>query len=91
MAIDATCAAGEAVAEARAVLTTQREALTALGVDGARPPVELASRDPAGYVQALSAATQAAELIDLAGLGGHYWLVQPVGVPGDALPAGLRP
>jgi SAM-dependent MidA family methyltransferase len=91
VAIDAACAAGEAVAGVPATLTTQREALTALGVDGGRPPVELATRDPAAYVGALSAATQAAELIDLGGLGGHFWIVQPVGVPADAIPAGLRP
>jgi hypothetical protein len=72
-------------------LTTQREALGALGVDGTRPPTDLAARDPAAYVGALSAATQAAELIDPAGLGGHFWIVQPVGVPADALPVGLRP
>ena len=74
-----------------ALLTTQREALAALGVDGGRPPVELANRDPAAYVGALSAASQAAELIDAGGLGGHYWIVQPVGLRSDALPVGLRP
>jgi SAM-dependent MidA family methyltransferase len=91
VAIDAAVAAGEEVAGEPALLTTQREALTALGVDGSRPPVELASRDPAAYVGALSAASQAAELIDAGGLGGHYWIVQPVGLPLDALPVGLRP
>jgi SAM-dependent MidA family methyltransferase len=91
VAIDAACAAGEEVAGLPATLTTQREALVALGVDGSRPPVDLAARDPAAYVGALSAATQAAELIDLGGLGGHFWIVQPVGVPADAIPAGLRP
>ena len=62
-------------------LMTQREALTALGVDAARPPLDLASADPAGYVRALAAATKAAELIDPDGLGGHFWLLQPVVVP----------
>jgi SAM-dependent MidA family methyltransferase len=90
VAIDAVCAAGETVAEQPAVLTTQREALAALGLSGARPPLELASTDPAGYVQALSAATQAAELMDADGLGSHYWVAQPVGLDAGALPAGLR-
>jgi SAM-dependent MidA family methyltransferase len=91
VAIDAACAAGEAVAGVAAMLTTQREALAALGVDGSRPPVDLAARDPAAYVGALSAATQAAELIEPGGLGGHHWIVQPVGLAADALPVGLRP
>ncbi|MGW1072513.1 SAM-dependent methyltransferase [Streptomyces sp. NPDC002537] len=60
-------------------LLTQREALHALGVDGRRPPLSLASSDPAGYVRALGAAGEAAELTAPAGLGGFGWLVQPVG------------
>jgi SAM-dependent MidA family methyltransferase len=91
VAIDAVCAAGETVAGGPAVLTTQRDALHALGFDGTRPPLTLASTDPAGYLRALSAATQAAELTDGEGLGGHYWLIQPVGIDPAALPAGLRP
>jgi SAM-dependent MidA family methyltransferase len=61
-------------------LISQREALRALGVDGARPPLAMASTDPAGYVRALSRASAAAELTDPAGLGGHWWLLQPVGL-----------
>ncbi|GAA4679998.1 SAM-dependent methyltransferase [Phytohabitans rumicis] len=61
-------------------LISQREALRALGVDGARPPLALASTDPAGYVRALAAASQAAELLDPAGLGSHWWLLHPVGI-----------
>ncbi|MFG2991117.1 SAM-dependent methyltransferase [Streptomyces sp. NPDC048257] len=63
-----------------AVLLTQREALTALGVSGARPPLALASADPVAYVRALSSAGEAAELTDRAGLGAFGWLVQPVGI-----------
>ncbi|MGW5851634.1 SAM-dependent methyltransferase [Streptomyces sp. NPDC055254] len=63
-----------------AVLLTQREALTALGVSGARPPLALASTDPVGYVRALSAAGEAAELTARGGLGDFGWLVQPVGI-----------
>jgi SAM-dependent MidA family methyltransferase len=91
VAIDAVCAAGEAVAGRAAALITQRQALQGLGVDSTRPPLVLANRDPAGYVRALSAASQAAELMDTEGLGGHYWVLQPVGIDTETLPEGLRP
>ena len=58
----------------------QREALRALGVTGARPPLALASTDPAAYVRALASAGEAAELTAAGGLGDFGWLVQPVGV-----------
>ncbi|MDT3399213.1 SAM-dependent methyltransferase [Streptomyces sp. B1866] len=60
-------------------LRTQREALRALGVDGRRPPPALAASDPRGYVRALAAASEAAELTDPGGLGAFTWLLQPVG------------
>ncbi|MET9567851.1 SAM-dependent methyltransferase [Streptomyces virginiae] len=63
------------------VLLTQREALTDLGVSGDRPPLALASSDPAAYVRALASAGEAAELTSRAGLGAFGWLVQPVGIP----------
>jgi SAM-dependent MidA family methyltransferase len=74
----------DAVAEAGGIaytLINQREALRALGVEGARPPLWLAASDPAGYVRGLAAASAAAELIDPAGLGGHYWLLHSKGIP----------
>jgi SAM-dependent MidA family methyltransferase len=58
----------------------QREALRALGVDGARPPLDLASTDPVGYLRALSAAGAAAELTEPEGLGGHWWLLHTIGI-----------
>ncbi|GAA2691439.1 SAM-dependent methyltransferase [Streptomyces lunalinharesii] len=58
---------------------TQRAALHALGVTGRRPPLSLATTDPAGYLRALGAAGDAAELTDPAGLGGFGWLLEPVG------------
>jgi SAM-dependent MidA family methyltransferase len=61
-------------------LVTQREALRALGINGGRPPIDLAHTDPADYLRALSAAGAAAELIDPAGLGGHWWLLHSIGV-----------
>lgn len=59
----------------------QRDALHALGVAGARPPLTLASTDPAAYVRALASAGEAAELTAPGGLGDFGWLVQPVGIP----------
>ncbi|MEE4546798.1 SAM-dependent methyltransferase [Streptomyces sp. V4-01] len=57
---------------------TQRAALHALGVNGARPPLALASTDPAGYVRGLAAASAAAELTARGGLGDFAWLATPV-------------
>jgi SAM-dependent MidA family methyltransferase len=62
-------------------LVTQRHALRALGVDGSRPPLALARTDPAGYLRALAGAGAAAEPIDPAGLGGHWWLLHTIGIP----------
>ncbi|MCW3813105.1 SAM-dependent methyltransferase [Micromonospora sp. DR5-3] len=80
VAVDAVASAGERVARCAYTLVLQREALRALGADGGRPPLSLASRDPAGYVRALAAASAVAELTDPAGLGGHWWLLQPLDV-----------
>ncbi|WP_416960932.1 SAM-dependent methyltransferase [Streptomyces sp. Agncl-13] len=62
-------------------LLTQRAALRALGVTGARPPLTLASTDPTTYVRALASAGEAAELTAPGGLGDFGWLVQAVGIP----------
>lgn len=83
VAVDAVRAAGEAAAGQPALLTTQREALGMLGLQARRPPLDLARRAPAQYVRELSAAGQAAELMDPAGLGAHYWVVQPVRLPAE--------
>ena len=53
----------------------QREALAALGITAGRPPLAMASTDPAGYVRALARAGEAAELTDPDGLGAHRWLI----------------
>jgi len=68
------------------VLVTQRQALRALGLDATRPPLALAYHDPAGYLRRLTAAGEVADLTDPAGLGGHFWLLQPVALP-QPLPA----
>ncbi|MFH9138460.1 SAM-dependent methyltransferase [Streptomyces sp. NPDC017524] len=75
VALDA-CAA--AVPYASAELTDQRTALHRLGVGGDRPPIGLAATDPAGYVRALSAAGEAAELTARGGLGDFGWLLHRV-------------
>ncbi|MGS2613052.1 SAM-dependent methyltransferase [Micromonospora sp. LZ34] len=80
VAMDSAASAGERVARCAYALVPQREGLRALGADGGRPPLSLAARDPAGYVRALAAASTVAELTDPAGLGGHWWLRQPVGI-----------
>ncbi|MFI6332305.1 SAM-dependent methyltransferase [Micromonospora chersina] len=87
VAMDSVASAGERVARCAYTLVSQREGLRALGADGGRPPLSLASWDPAGYLRALAAATAVAELTDPAGLGGHWWLLQPVGVTVDPLMA----
>ncbi len=81
VALDA-CAA--AVGAAGCLLLSQRDALRDLGVGGTRPPLSLASSDPAGYVRALAEASQAAELTAAGGLGDFGWLVRSVGVPLEA-------
>lgn len=70
----------DACAGPGARLLTQREALHALGVAGGRPPLSLASTDPAAYVRALAGAGEAAELTATGGLGDFGWLVQPAGI-----------
>jgi len=80
VAADAVAAAGSAVAGLEALLVPQSAALAALGVDGRRPPIEMAQTDPEGYVRALADASIAAELTDPEGLGGHFWLLQPVDI-----------
>jgi SAM-dependent MidA family methyltransferase len=71
-------------------LLAQRDALRALGITGGRPPLSLASADPAAYVRALARAGEAAELTAPGGLGDFRWLLQPVGVPnGPGRPAHL--
>ncbi|PZG00003.1 SAM-dependent methyltransferase, partial [Micromonospora endophytica] len=83
VAMDSVASAGERVARCAYSLGSQRDGLRALGADGGRPPLSLAASDPAGYVRALAEASAAAELTDPAGLGGHFWLWQPVGLPAE--------
>ncbi|MFD0898807.1 SAM-dependent methyltransferase [Actinomadura sediminis] len=86
VALDACAVEGERAGATATVLTTQRTALRALGLTGARPPVDLAHRDPRAYVAALCHAGEDAELTDPSGLGGFTWLAQSKHIP---LPAPL--
>lgn len=62
-------------ATAGARLERQRDALQRLGISGSRPPLALATDDPAEYVRLLSRASEAAELRAPAGLGDFWWIV----------------
>lgn len=82
VALDACAAEAERAADAGpGLVLTQREALRALGVTGARPPLESAHHDPVGYLRRLVGAGEAAELTDPAGLGSFTWLLQPRRAP----------
>jgi SAM-dependent MidA family methyltransferase len=76
VAVDAVAAAAGTPYE----IVRQREALKALGVDGARPSIDLARAEPAAYVRGLAAAGAAAELTEPGGLGGHWWLLHTIGI-----------
>ncbi|MFD3487527.1 SAM-dependent methyltransferase [Streptomyces sp. NPDC058665] len=78
VALDA-CAAAASPGGAAAFVLSQREALHRLGVSGERPPLSLATTDPASYVRALATAGEAAELTARGGLGDFGWLMLPVG------------
>ncbi|MFJ9040882.1 SAM-dependent methyltransferase [Streptomyces sp. NPDC102406] len=73
----------------QARVVAQRAALRALGVASGRPPLTLASQDPAAYVRALTRAGEAAELTARGGLGDFGWLVEPVAVKTRGLLDGL--
>lgn len=81
---DITChVAMDSVAAASGIryrMIRQREALQALGVDGARPPLELAHSAASEYVRRLAEASEAAMLTDPRGLGAHWWLWHEVGI-----------
>ncbi|MEU9455347.1 SAM-dependent methyltransferase [Streptomyces sp. NPDC048277] len=84
VALDACAALDPALRLPEALLCTQRDALRALGLISARPPLTLASTHPAAYVRALATTGEAAELTASGGLGDFGWLLQPVGIK-DAL------
>jgi len=59
-------------------LTTQRDALHALGMRSRTPAHELARTDPAGYLAALADASAIGALTSPDGLGGFAWVVRRV-------------
>ena len=71
-------AALDAEMKVKATVDDADEALRELGVDGARPPLDLARSDPAGYLAALARASQAAALTS-GGPGGFLWALRRVG------------
>ncbi|MFC0429611.1 SAM-dependent methyltransferase [Kutzneria buriramensis] len=73
VAFDAVAAAVDGPYE----LMTQRDALAALGITASAPPVEMALRDPTGWLAASARAGRVVELRDPAGLGGFHWLLCP--------------
>jgi SAM-dependent MidA family methyltransferase len=77
--------AGEAAGLQGTQLRPQGAVLASLGVSAARPPLALATSDPAGYLAALSSASHASELLDPDGLGGFEWLLQGRGLDPAAL------
>lgn len=81
VAVDACARAGEEAVSEPSLVVSQRTALQALGISGVRPPLSLASTDPAAYVRALAHAGEGAELTAQGGLGDFGWLTQPVGMP----------
>ena len=81
VALDACAARTTAHTPSGTRLVRQRDALRALGIAGTRPPLALASAQPAAYVRALASAGEAAELTAPGGLGDFGWLLQPVGIP----------
>lgn len=56
-------------------LERQGPALTALGLRGDRPPLDLAKSDPPEYLRRLGRASEAAELRAPGGLGDFWWIV----------------
>jgi SAM-dependent MidA family methyltransferase len=80
VAIDSCLAAGAAAAGTAGWSLRQREALQALGIHGRRPAIQLAHDDPAGYLRALSRASEAGELTAGGGLGSFWWIIQPIDI-----------
>jgi SAM-dependent MidA family methyltransferase len=72
--VTAHVAVDAVAARTGANLENQRDALGRLGVDGTRPPLNLATTDPTAYVTALARASESAELRAHNGWGEFWWL-----------------
>ncbi len=63
-----------AAAVPESFITTQADALRALGLSSTRPPQDLARTEPLRYLAELSSAGEAAELLNPSGLGSFGWV-----------------
>lgn len=79
VAIDACLAAGREAGAENSALLRQADLLGALGLHARRPPLDLATSEPRRYIEGLSRASHAAELVDPASLGSFWWLLQAKG------------
>jgi SAM-dependent MidA family methyltransferase len=82
VALDSCAATAET---GSSLLTSQADALEALGVSSDLPPAEQAAADPGTYANSLSTATQARVLRDPAGLGAFGWLLHARGFDPNVL------
>jgi SAM-dependent MidA family methyltransferase len=85
VALDACAAAGQAAGADWTTLTDQRTAVRVLLGASPPPAYDVAVREPAAYLAALSRTSQVADLTRRDGLGDFGWLLQGVGVPTIAL------
>lgn len=79
VAMDACLAAGAEAGAGKSTLLRQADLLGAVGLHARRPPLTLASAGPLKYVEGLSRASHAAELLDPLSLGAFWWLLQAKG------------
>jgi SAM-dependent MidA family methyltransferase len=73
--VTAHVAVDSVAARVQGRVMSQRDALRALGVQGSRPDLDTATREPGRYVRELAQAGEAAELTAHGGLGDFRWVV----------------
>ena len=73
--VTAHVAVDSVAASVGGVLRRQRDLLAELGVTATMPDREVASADPAGYLEDVSRAGEAAELLGRGGLGDFWWIL----------------
>lgn len=79
--VTAHVAVDSVAAAVGAQVVSQRDVLAALGVSAARPDLDLATSDPAAYVEALARTGEAAELTEPGGLGDFSWVISSTEEP----------
>ncbi len=70
--------------EVGATVGRQRDLLRDLGLTANRPDLSLATSDPVGYIHALSATSEAEELVASPGLGDLHWVLGRHGAEREA-------